>query len=310
MSSRSILMVVLALVFGTSAAIGVGQLSRAPARVETNPETVSVVVAAKDVPRYTTLTADVLKLQPFPKNLVPPGSITRVEDAVDRVTDSHLVKGEAVLEGKLTAKGAGRGIGAVIPKGMRAVTIQTPNVATGVAGFVLPGSKVDVLFTMRSGHQDDPNGGGLTRTLVQNVEILAVDQRIEAPADNKVDTRELRSVTLLVTPDQAAEIDLAQHAGTLHLTLRNHQDTEATTAGSATLHGIQGRQTAVDPRVKDFLDKGTKLLADLEAAAKAAREKPAPVAVAPAPTPKPEVPEAPPRIRTLRSGIPGQVYIE
>src|SRR5262249_23627523 len=193
----------LALVFGTTAAIGVSKFTRSPAASGTDAETVGVVVATKDIPRFTTLTAEMLRVQQFPKDLVPPGSASRVEDVVDRVCDSHLVKDEPVMEAKLTPKGSGRGMGSVIPKGMRAVTITTPNVATGVAGFILPGSKVDVLFTMRStGQPDDPTGGGLTRTLLQSVEILAVDQRLEAPSDNKVDTKELRSVTLLVTPQQ------------------------------------------------------------------------------------------------------------
>jgi pilus assembly protein CpaB len=105
---------------------------------------------------------------------------------------------------------------ALIPQGMRAFTIRVPNpnVATGVAGSLLPGNKVDVLLTASGGDLNDVIG---TTTLLQNVEILAVDQKIEAPAENKVDLKEMLSVTLLVTPQQAKQLNLAQNKGLLHL---------------------------------------------------------------------------------------------
>jgi pilus assembly protein CpaB len=121
---------------------------------------------------------------------------------------------------------------------MRAVTIQTPNISTGVAGFILPGNKVDVLLTVSTSGASDPTGGGSTMTLLQNVEILAVDQRIEAPQDNKMDPKDLRSVTLLVTPVDAARLDLGQNKGTLHLALRNHADTGTEPVELATLTSL------------------------------------------------------------------------
>jgi pilus assembly protein CpaB len=135
-----------------------------------------------------------------------------------------MIKGDLLMESKVAAKGAGRGLAAVIPAGMRAVTIQTPNVATGVAGFILPGNKVDILLTMTNQGSDDRTGGGSTITLLQNVEILAVDQQVDVPQANKIDTKELRSVTLLVTPAEASRLDLGQNKGTLRLTLRNPID--------------------------------------------------------------------------------------
>src|SRR5205814_6406430 len=135
----------------------------------------------------------------YPKDLVPASAITRVEDALDRFVFIPLSKDDPVLNSKLLARGAGRGLAPLIPKGMRAFTIHTPNVASGVAGFILPGNKVDVLLTMSSGGgADDPTGGGITTTLLQHVEILAVDQQLVAPAENRVNATELRSVTLLV----------------------------------------------------------------------------------------------------------------
>ena len=130
----------------------------------------------------------------------------------------RLLKDEPVANGKLAPKGSGRGMAALIPKGMRAFTIHTPSIAPGVAGIVMPGHKVDVLLTMNDVGANDQTGGGSTTTLLQNVEISAVDQNIDAPAENKMD-KGLRSVTLLVTPQQAKQLDLGQNKGTLRLAL-------------------------------------------------------------------------------------------
>jgi pilus assembly protein CpaB len=221
-SLRSALIVVLALVCGGSAAIGIKSILNTPPD-GSKPETTPVVVADVNVPRFTTLSAELLNTRDCPKDLVPSGAFTNVEDAVGRVASAPLVKGEPILDARLTPRGAGRGVAASIPKGMRACTIQTPNVATGVAGLLQPGYKVDVILTV-NGQANDGTGGASTLTLLQNVEILAVDQRVEAPADQKIDPKELRSVTLLVTPEQAAKLDLGQTKGTLHLSLRNSED--------------------------------------------------------------------------------------
>ena len=233
MSTRTILIIVLALVFGVSAAVGVNLFARqGPAPTDV----VSIVVAAADVSRGGTLTANQVKLVECPKDLVPPGVLTSLDDAQDRLVLSPLVKDEPVIDGKLGAKNARGGMAGLIPPGMRAFTIQTPNVASGVAGFVLPGNKVDVLLTMNG---DERTGGGITTTLLQNIEILAVDHLLDAPSERKVDGRNLQSVTLLVTPDQAAKLDLGQNRGNLHLSLRNPGDAVAANTRPATLSGLQ-----------------------------------------------------------------------
>jgi pilus assembly protein CpaB len=248
MRSQTVLIVAMALVFGGSAAFGVYMVVKrstgaAPA------ELVAVVVAAVNIPRGGTITAEQIKTRNFPKDLAPQGVLVRLEDAVDRVALQPLADNEPVLDVRLAPKGSGRGLAALVPSGMRAFTIQTPNVAAGVAGFVLPGNKVDVLLTMSDMGGDDQTGGGVTTTLLQNLEILAVDQRIDAPAENKVDGADLRSVTLLVTPDQAAQLDLGQNRGTLHLSLRNHQDDAAARARPATLSDLRFRHETAAPVV-------------------------------------------------------------
>jgi pilus assembly protein CpaB len=279
MSIRTALILLLALVFGLSAALGVNLLMRKPEPEK--PQTVTVLVAASTVPRFGTLTTNQLKFRELPSDLVPSGALTQVEDAVDRVVYSGLVRDEIVLEEKLTAKGAGRGMATAIPKGMRAFTISTTTLASGVAGFILPGSKVDVLLTVtRTGGQTDPTGGGQTSTLLQDVEILAVDQLVKAPADNRVDPKELRSVTLLVTPQQAAKLDLGQNKGILHLTLRNPDDHAAAATRPATLADLGLYEEPPKP--------------------KASKEPEKVAAAAPAPVPRPTPPA---RVRVMRGAL-------
>jgi pilus assembly protein CpaB len=209
----------LSLMFGGSAAVGVNKyVTNRSAPLFPQPDAVPVVVAVADIPRGASITPDLVKVREYPRDILPSGAIGKLADALDRAVFVPLIKNEPVLDGKLAPKGARRGMAALVPSGMRAFTVHTPSVSSGVGGFILPGNKVDVLLTME-GKRDS-----VTTTLVQNLEILAVDQRIDAPADNRVDPNQLRSVTLLVTPDQAARLGLAQNKGALHLALRNHRD--------------------------------------------------------------------------------------
>lgn len=242
MSIRTIIVVALALTCGASAAVGVHQL-RSTDQQRAEPETASIVVTALDIPRGTTLTDEMVFVREWPKDNLPTGALTSLEDAVDRTALIPLLKGEPLVEKKLAKPGEGRGMAPLVKKGMRAFTIQTPTAASSVAGFILPGNKVDVLLTL-TGNQNDASGGGVTTTLLQNIEVLAVDQQIEAPESNKVD--QLRSVTLLVTEQQAKKLSLAQNRGTLNLTLRNESDSLATNSPPVTINDIryvQGRPT-------------------------------------------------------------------
>ena len=106
-------------------------------------------MAAVAIPRGSLVTSDLIKIRDYPSDLVPQGAIVKPEDVVDRSAFSTIVVDEPVLESKLSPKGH-RGMAAQIPNGMRAITINT-NVSAGVAGFILPGNKVDVLLTVNSG---------------------------------------------------------------------------------------------------------------------------------------------------------------
>ena len=260
MSVRSIVVVALALVFGGSAAVGVNSYMKgAPAP---RGDVVPVVVAAFDLPRGGSITSEAVKLKEYPRDLVPARSIAKLEDAVNRGIFVPLTKDEPVLESKLAPKGAGRGLAALIPSGMRAYSVKVPDVAQGVAGFILPGNRVDVLLSMGDIGGSNETGGGSTTTLLQNVEILAVDQKMDAPADNKVDTKDLRSVTLLVTPQQANQLDLGQNKGVLHLALRNIEDDNNAQTRPATLFDLRfHHEKPWDVRARGVLEALGKVLA-------------------------------------------------
>lgn len=241
MSTRTILVVFLALVCGAAMVVGVLQANR-PKKVGVLDVTQiePVLVAVADLARGKMVTAADVEVCQWPKGLAPANALRKTEDAVERAAVTQVFKGELMLESKLAVKGAGRGLAALVPSGMRALTVMASKVATNVAGFVLPGNKVDVLLNMRGGREDD-SGGGSTMTLLQAVEVLAVDQRLEAPAENKVDPKGLSSVTLVVTPDQANLLDLGQNMGTLTLSLRNPTDKSDAYAETATLALMRSR---------------------------------------------------------------------
>lgn len=240
MSIRTILVVLLAVMFGLSAAWGVNQL-RTPVLVESKLETSPVVVAALDIPRGQVLQETDVRLCDWPKDMLPPGAMTSLKDATSRSAMYPLVAGEPILERKLASAESGRGLASLVPSGMRAYTIQSSKVAATVAGFILPGNRVDVLLNLR-GQANDETGGGSTTTLLQSVEILAVDQNLDAPAENKTDPANLQSVTLLVTPDQAALLDLGQNLGVLSLSLRNPEDKAEADTRPAIMADVRYRQ--------------------------------------------------------------------
>jgi hypothetical protein len=145
----------------------------------------------------------------------------RVAPAPATEQERRLAEVERKLDQLLLQQSPGRETppAHLIPPRMRAFTIATPGMTSGVAGLIRPGNRVDVLLTTSQG-----NGGPVTTTLMEDVKILAVDPRIDAPAENRIDPNRLTSVafsvTLLVTPDQATMLALGQTKGTLHLSFR------------------------------------------------------------------------------------------
>lgn len=239
MSARTIMVVFLALFSGAGMAVGVLQSNRSKTDDAIASETEKVLVAITDIERGRTITEADVEERKWPKGLAPGDKLDEVAKATGRAAVAKILAGDVVREAKLAAAGAGLGLAPSIPIGKRALTVMASRASTSVAGFVLPGSKVDVLLNLRAGGRGDETGGGSTTTLLQAVEVLAVDQKQDAPETNQFDPKALTSVTLLVTPDEANVLDLAQNMGTLSLALRNTSDMADAEVEPATLAEIR-----------------------------------------------------------------------
>jgi pilus assembly protein CpaB len=184
------------------------------------PSGAHVVVAAQDLKVGTTVRATDVRLVPWPESALPSGYLGALDAVVGRGVITPVRMNEPLLDGKLAGKGAGAGLQATIPEGLRAVSVKVDDVI-GVAGFVLPGTHVDVIMTL-----PPKPGTGLKETtthlFMQNVLALAAGQVIQQDADGK--PLRVTVITLLVTPEQAEVLIVAGSEGKIQLALRNTLD--------------------------------------------------------------------------------------
>jgi pilus assembly protein CpaB len=188
-----------------------------------------IALAARDLEVGRILREDDIKIADWPGD-VPAGASARAQDLVGRGVTTAIYAKEPVSEARLAPKGAGGGLAAMIPQGMRAVAVRV-NEVVGVSGFVVSGMRVDVLI---SGNSPGGNGnlGTLTRTLLQNIEVLSAGQDFKKDAEGKPVM--VQVVNLLVTPEQAEQLSLASNQATIQLILRNPLDRQTTqTPGAA-----------------------------------------------------------------------------
>jgi pilus assembly protein CpaB len=181
----------------------------------------NVVVATNPLPLGAVVKSSDLKIVNWPAQNVPPGTFAKIEEVVDRVALSTILVEEPVLEGRLAARGSGVGLAGTIPSGMRAVSVRVNDVIS-VAGFVLPGSRVDVMVTAMP--RRDNTAGPVTRTVLHNIQVVSAGRNIQP--DAKGQPENVAVITLLVTPEQAEILTLAANEGRLQLALRNNTDTQ------------------------------------------------------------------------------------
>lgn len=239
--------------------------------------TSTVVVATRDLEIGTRLVATDLKKMEWSAGSIPQGASTDPANAVDRAVLYPMFRDEIVLEAKLAPVGSGAGMPAVIPEGMRAVSIRVDDVVA-VAGFVGPGTKVDVLLTGNPGASGGGVAESLTKTILENVQVLAAGQKIQPDAQGRAE--KVNVVTLLCTPEDAAKVTLAGSEGRIQLVLRNPMDKQL--ADSA-------RKMALVHRRALYMDGAAKP----PAPPPVRRSPPRPVVVAappPPPTPPPPAP--------------------
>lgn len=195
-------------------------VSEEPAPLQAAVPSRTVVVAARDLPAGAILRREDIEAVSWPGSVVPEGFATQAGEVVGRGLITEVRKNEPLLDSKLAHKEAGGGLSITIPAGMRAVSVEVDEVV-GVAGFVLPGTRVDVLVTAMPGNDRRQT---TTRIILQNVRALAADQRYQQDIDGE--PQYVTVVTLLVTPQQAEELTLAATEGRIQLALRNTLDGE------------------------------------------------------------------------------------
>lgn len=226
--TRVLLILALAGISGLAAGYAALQyLSNRPMPVtvtSSRGETVPVVLASRDIPLGRVLEDEDLRVVEWPAAALPEGFIGSKEELIGRSLITSVETNETILSRKLADSGL-RGILTLIPEGMRALSIRVDQVI-GVAGFVTPQTRVDVILIMTPTGSQDP----VSKVILQNIQALAAGQEIQETEDGTPVT--VSVVTVLVTPEEAEKLALASSQGELRLALRNTMDMESVeTAG-------------------------------------------------------------------------------
>ena len=221
MNQRLFSVLIFAFVVSAGASLLLYRLIASRVTANAKQPTTQVIVAARTMELGTLIRDSDLKLGDWP-GVLPKGSVLRKEDVVGRGVMAAIYEGEPVLENRLAPKGAGAGLAATIPAGMRAVAVRVNDVV-GVAGFVVPGMRVDILISGTPPGNSSATGT-VSKTLLQNIEVLSAGQNFQKDAEGK--PVQVAVVNLLVTPEQAETLSLASSETRIQLILRNPLDTE------------------------------------------------------------------------------------
>ena len=226
---RATLLLATAAFFGLVAAF-FAQQSLAPEGSQTSANVVQstpVVVTKLDVGMAGELTPAHLDTIDWPSDLLPPGVFSDPDEVIGRIVSRPFAKGEPILASSLLEEGSAGGLEAILAPDKRAVSVKVDPIV-GVAGFVTPGSKVDVLATLR--RLDWQSKQPYAKAVLQNVRVLAIDQKLEEVGGS--DPELVSVVTLEVAPDEAEKLTFMSHEGKLQLALRSPtEDEEVKTRG-------------------------------------------------------------------------------
>jgi len=227
--ARVFIVLVLALTAGGGFALATyNYVQKIPGRTVSIP-TRPVVVAAADLDIGAELSRDDIRVIEWPATAVPSTAISDPNEVIGRGLVLPVIQNEPILPMKLASKEAGAGLPPAIPPGLRAVSVRV-NEVIGVAGYVLPGTRVDVVATVSPTDQkvDLPS-----KVILTNVQVLAAGTKIERDTDRNK-PMPVSVVTLLVDPDEAERLTLASNEGKIQLALRNPLD-----KGTASTHGVR-----------------------------------------------------------------------
>jgi pilus assembly protein CpaB len=195
------------------------------------PRGTDVVVAARDLPLGAVLAPEDVIAVRWPVDAVPAGYAQTPDQVLGRGLLTPVRMNEPLLDVKLGEKGLGGGLPIIIPEGMRGLAVRVDE-EIAVAGFVVPGTRVDVLLTITPPNDNQP----LTTTILQNVQALTTGQTIQREEDGKAMLAAV--ITLLLTPEQAERVTLAQSQGRIKLSLRNLLDLEEVNTPGVRIAGL------------------------------------------------------------------------
>jgi pilus assembly protein CpaB len=220
MRTKSLVLLILALGCGLVASIGISQIIEqnkhaGPAAVETE----AILVAMKPIAGQEQLKAENIKLEQWPKNLIPKGALSKIEEVEGRRIKHSIAPGEPILQNKLVGEQDKRAT-VEVPPGYRLVAVHADAVSA-VGNLVQPGDRVDVLVYLKNFH--GPAEAGAT-TILQDIKVFAVNDQWRPGDDKGSDTISVKNVALLVTPEQAEKVTLATELGKVKLVLRSPDD--------------------------------------------------------------------------------------
>jgi pilus assembly protein CpaB len=220
---RTTIFFALAIVFGIAAAMLAQRMLSQPASSAARAEidTQTVLIARLDINTGSALTPNHLDTVEWPAKLVPKGAFSSKSEVDGRVLRHALAAGEPISELGLLPIGSEAGLVSVITDKLRAVSVKVDAII-GVAGFVTPGSRVDVLATLQS----DSSKHSISKVILQDIPVLAIDQKMEEVKNGEPEL--VSVVTLEVTPEQAEQLTYSAHEGRLQLALRSPADREIT----------------------------------------------------------------------------------
>jgi pilus assembly protein CpaB len=277
MRGKSIVLILIALGCGLVASIGISQvLGRSGGPAATKMETEKVLVALTDIDIASPLTAENVKLEDWPKDRIPQGAIRDLEETTDLLPKSRMYAGEVILATKLSNSTDGNSND--IPAGYRVMAVKVDD-QKSVAGLILPGDQVDVMVFMRQTNEVPITA---TQTVLRNVRVFAVDQKVDRDIDSNGKSISARTVSLIVKPEDGETLMLASNLGTLSLSLRRPNDETKDNSSGATVDKLltggasspvqptkqaQGFQPDQGESLQDWLDRVKDDQPDEEAAA-------------------------------------------
>ncbi len=244
-NTRTTVVVAIAVLVAALASFGVYRaIEKMPVR-QVEVRSLYQVVAVMDMPMGTLITKDQVKLVAWPASSPVSKGFTTIESVLNRGLIDSVSTNEPLTETKLAPVEAGAGLPPSITQGMRAVSVKV-NEVVGVAGFVVPGTHVDVMVTLRR----DDTKDSMTRVVVSDVEVLTAGTRFDQEKARDGQPIPTTVVTLLVTPSDAERIALAASEGEVMLTLRNPMDRKPTETTGIRTSALLGQATTPPPVVR------------------------------------------------------------